>query len=259
MEKRFQIFISSTFTDLIEERQAILKAILELDHMPAGMELFPASDDSAWDLIKDVIDRSDYYIVVIGGRYGSVDKEGISYTEKEYEHAYSTGKLVIPLLHKNPDNLPRGKTETNDKTWESLQDFREKVEDRHTCKYWESAEDLKAKVIVSLTSEFKKRPGIGWIRADDVPSEATMSNIYELKNKINDLEKELEKNITSPPDGVEDLLQSDDTVDLEIRFDARPYNGSYNDKVTYQAVISPTWNEIFAAISPVLINEASDS
>lgn len=140
-----------------------------------------------------------------------------------------------------------------------MQDFREKVEDRHTCKYWESAEDLKAKVIVSLTSEFKKRPGIGWIRADDVPSEATMSNIYELKNKINDLEKELEKNITSPPDGVEDLLQSDDTVDLEIRFDARPYNGSYNDKVTYQAVISPTWNEIFAAISPVLINEASDS
>lgn len=109
MEKRFQIFISSTFTDLIEERQAILKAILELDHMPAGMELFPASDDSAWDLIKDVIDRSDYYIVVIGGRYGSVDKEGISYTEKEYEHDYSTGKPVIPLLHKNPDNLPRGK------------------------------------------------------------------------------------------------------------------------------------------------------
>ena len=51
MEKRYQVFISSTFRDLIDERQAVLRAVLELDHMPAGMELFPAADDSAWQLI----------------------------------------------------------------------------------------------------------------------------------------------------------------------------------------------------------------
>jgi hypothetical protein len=61
MEKRFQVFISSTFIDLINERQAVLKAVLELNHMPAGMELFPATDDTSWQLIKDVIDSSDYY------------------------------------------------------------------------------------------------------------------------------------------------------------------------------------------------------
>lgn len=77
MEKRYQIFISSTFRDLIDERQAVLKSILELDHMPAGMELFPATYDTAWDLIKDVIDASDYYVLIIGGRYGSLDGEGI--------------------------------------------------------------------------------------------------------------------------------------------------------------------------------------
>jgi hypothetical protein len=32
MNKRYQIFISSTFKDLVEERQAVLKAILEIDH-----------------------------------------------------------------------------------------------------------------------------------------------------------------------------------------------------------------------------------
>ncbi len=74
-EKRYQVFISSTFRDLIEERQAALKAILELSHMPAGMELFPAVDDSAWRLIQDVIDSSDYYVLIIGGRYGSLDEE----------------------------------------------------------------------------------------------------------------------------------------------------------------------------------------
>jgi len=63
MDKRYQIFISSTFLDLQDERQAVLKAILEIDHMPAGMELFPATDDTAWLLIRDVIDSSDYYIL----------------------------------------------------------------------------------------------------------------------------------------------------------------------------------------------------
>jgi hypothetical protein len=99
MEKRYQVFISSTFRDLQKEREAVLKAVLELNHMPAGMELFPASDDSAWQLIKDVIDSSDYYVLIIAGRYGSMDEVGIGYTEKEYQYAVSVNKPVIPLLH----------------------------------------------------------------------------------------------------------------------------------------------------------------
>lgn len=133
MEKRYQVFISSTFRDLVQERQEVLKAVLEIDHVPAGMELFPAADDAAWQLIKDVIDGSDYYVVIIGGRYGSLDDTGIGYTEKEYDYAVSQHKPVVPLLHKNPDNLPRGKTETDKESWEKLKKFRERVEAKHTC------------------------------------------------------------------------------------------------------------------------------
>jgi len=170
-ERRYQVFISSTFRDLIAERQAVLKAALELDHMPAGMELFPAADDSAWSLIKDVIDASDYYVLIIGGRYGSLDADGIGYTEKEYDYAHTQKKPVIPLLHKNPNNLPRGQTETNQDAWKRLEAFRRKVEDRHTCVYWDSAEDLKAHVIVGLTSTIKRNPAVGWVRADQVPQD----------------------------------------------------------------------------------------
>ncbi|WP_250654871.1 DUF4062 domain-containing protein [Alkalimarinus coralli] len=155
MDKRYQVFISSTFVDLIDERQAVLKSILEMDHMPAGMELFPATDDTAWNLIKDVIDASDYYVLIVGGRYGSLNEEGIGFTEKEYQYAISTKKPVIPLLHENPDNLPRDKTETDEDSWEKLKSFRREVEDKHTCVYWNSADDLKAKVIIGLTSAVK--------------------------------------------------------------------------------------------------------
>ena len=72
MDKRFQVFISSTFKDLQEERQAVMRAVLELGQMPAGMELFPAADEAAWDLIKGVIDASRYRLFprVPGGTRG---------------------------------------------------------------------------------------------------------------------------------------------------------------------------------------------
>lgn len=36
---KYQIFISSTYLDLIEERQAVVEAVLNSNNIPAGMEL----------------------------------------------------------------------------------------------------------------------------------------------------------------------------------------------------------------------------
>jgi hypothetical protein len=258
LDKRYQIFISSTFRDLVEERQAVLKAVLELDHMPAGMELFPAADESAWRLIRDVIDGSDYYVLIIGGRYGSLDETGLGYTEKEYHYAVSSKKPVIPLLHENPNNLPRDKTETDESAWKKLQAFRKKVEQRHTCVYWNSAEDLKARVIVGLTSTAKRHPTVGWVRADQVPSGATLADVLALRERVAELERELERTRSEPPPGTEDLLQSYDSLSISCRFDARK-PGEYLNDVTYTATFNRTWNEIFAGVAPAMINEVSDS
>jgi len=261
MDKRYQVFVSSTFTDLKEERQAALRAVLELDHMPAGMELFPAADDSAWQLIKDVIDASDYYVVVVGGRYGSLDEEGIGYTEKEYDYAVATKKPVVSLLHQNPDNLPRDKTETAEEIWNKLDAFRKKIEKRHTCVYWTSSEELKAKLIVGLTAAVKRHPAIGWVRADQIPSGATLSDLLALRKRVEELEEELEAERTAPPPGTEDLLQGDDAFEIAVDFVARKVieEFPFYDDTAYEATIAPTWNEIFAGVAPKMINEASDS
>lgn len=257
-EKRYQVFISSTFRDLVEERQAVLKAVLELDHMPAGMELFPATDDSAWQLIKDVIDSSDYYVLLMGGRYGSLDEEGLGYTEKEYDYATRSKKPVIALLHKNPDNLAREKTETEPHAWKQLVTFRKKVEQNHTCVYWESAEELKAKVIVGLTSNVKRHPAIGWVRADTVPTDATVREVLALRKRVSELEEELDRLCTDAPPGTEDLMQGDDTVELTYTFRAGLPDGSFRDWRHYEATINPTWNDVFAGVAPAMINEASE-
>ncbi len=256
-DKRYQVFISSTFIDLVDERQSVLKGVLELDHMPAGMELFPAADDSAWQLIRDVIDSSDYYVLIIGGRYGSLDESGIGYTEKEYDYAVSSGKPVIPLLHRNPDNLPREKTETDKATWKKLQAFRAKIEKKHTCVYWDSPEDLKAKVIIGLTSAVKRHPAVGWVRADKIPSGATIADALALRERVSELEAELSRMRTEPPPGTEDLMQGEDAYEISCIFEARsPGDILRGDK--YSARFHLTWNEIFAGIAPSLINEASE-
>ena len=237
MEKRYQVFISSTFRDLVQERQEVLKAVLEIDHMPAGMELFPAADDAAWQLIKDVIDGSDYYVVIIGGRYGSLDDTGIGYTEKEYDYAVSQKKPVVPLLHENPDNLPRDKPETD-----------------KTCAYWTTADDLKARVIVGLTSAVKRHPAIGWVRADKVPAESTVAEILKLRNRIAELEQSAEADKTHPPEGTEDLMQGDDEFEIHFEFTA----GERYDSPSFDARLSFTWNDIFGGVAPRMINECSE-
>ena len=87
MDTRYQVFVSSTFADLEEERKNVIQTLMEMNCIPAGMEFFPAIDEEQFEFIKRVIDDSDYYIVIIGGKYGSLTTEGISYTEKEYDYA----------------------------------------------------------------------------------------------------------------------------------------------------------------------------
>ncbi len=113
MDKRYQVFVSSTYTDLLEERRNVIQALMEMDCIPAGMELFPAADEEQFEFIKRVIDDCDYYIVIVGGRYGSTTSAGISYTEKEYDYAREKGLRVIALLHDKPYDIPLGKSETD--------------------------------------------------------------------------------------------------------------------------------------------------
>lgn len=125
MDKRYQVFVSSTYQDLQEERKEIMQALLELDCIPSGMELFPATNDDQWTLIKSVIEDSDYYIVVIGGRYGTIGHQGISFTEMEYRYALEIGKPIIAFVHKNPQDLPSSRTEQEKEGRYKLEEFKE--------------------------------------------------------------------------------------------------------------------------------------
>ena len=82
-----------------------MQTILNFDCFPAGMELFPAMDEEQFEYIKRIIDDSDYYMLIIGGRYGSVDENGVSWTEKEYDYAVSQEIPILVLITKISQNF----------------------------------------------------------------------------------------------------------------------------------------------------------
>lgn len=93
MKKKYQVFISSTYNDLQEERAAVTQCLLEMNCIPVGMEQFPASNLSQMEYIKMMLDDCDYYILILAGKYGSCDERGIGFTENEYDYALHKGYL----------------------------------------------------------------------------------------------------------------------------------------------------------------------
>jgi len=256
MDKRYQVFVSSTYEDLRDARQEVMQALLELDCIPAGMELFPAANEDQWTLIKGVIDDCDYYIVVVGGRYGSVGPNGVSYTEMEYEYALSQGRPVIGFLHKDPGNLPASKCEKAAEGRARLQAFRERVQQK-MCRFWEAPADLGSVVSRSLVKLIKNNPAVGWVRADLLPDQTATEEILHLRKRIEELQEQLEQSLGSSPGGTERFSQGDDTIELHYSFGAHQ-PGRYRPEATYSGTFSATWNDLFAAVSPLLIDEASD-
>src|SRR3954447_24507758 len=192
MEKRYQVFVSSTFTDLIEERRAVMQALLELKCIPAGMELFPASTDDQWTLIQRVIDDCDYYLVIVGGRYGSMDAQGISYTEKEYDYAVQQGKPVMGFVHGNPDDIPVRNTDRDPLAAAKLEAFRSKVQ-RRMCKLWHNADDLGGVVSRSCVNALSNHPAEGWVKARYAKTTEDLEKVNKMHEEIRILKEEVSR------------------------------------------------------------------
>jgi len=253
MNKKYQVFVSSTYEDLRVERQEVMHALLELDCIPSGMELFPAADEDQWSLIQGVIDECDYYILILGGRYGSVSPKGIGYTEMEYQYALETGKPIIAFLHKDPDSIEKKRTERTEEGQKKFKEFRDLAQNK-MCKFWESPQELGSVVSRSLIMLQRKNPGIGWVRGDLVPEQEASLEILELKKEIEKLNAQLNDVRTKAPPGTEKLSQGEEKFVINYKCSS---SKNY-EKYSWNPSLESTWDEIFYHISPIMIHEASD-
>lgn len=194
---KYQVFLSSTYSDLKEERESIIKAILEMYHIPIGMEMFSAEDEDQWEIIRRTIEVSDYYILVLGLRYGSITSDGISFTQKEYEYALEKKIPILAFVMNEMVSLPKDK---RDDDLSEINKFRELVlTNSKMAQFWETKDQLIKNVSISLMKQIMQKPGVGWVRGDKVGAEEALSEELttlskenrELREKVVELKSKL--------------------------------------------------------------------
>lgn len=258
MEKRYQVFLSSTYVDLKEERLEVMRALMELDCIPSGMEYFPAANDDQWTFIQELIDQCDYYVVVVGARYGSTSDNGLSFTEKEYRYALEKGVPVIAFVHAHPDLIPQGKAESDPEGRRKLDEFRKLLQSR-LCKDWTSPVELGAVVSRSLTQLIKRNPRTGWVRSDRLASVEANEEILRLRQLIDKKDVEIARLSAMQSTTVEGLAQGNDPVELRFNVSLTdqkiPYAKRRSQRHTSARVF--TWDEVFKSFAPHLLTQTN--
>jgi hypothetical protein len=193
VERKYQVFVSSTYTDLKPEREKTQQALLEADCIPIAMELFPPSDEDQWQFIQRVIEQCDYYVLILAGRYGQTEKSSrLSYTEKEYRFADSIRKPIITFFHRDPGSLPHKDVEADPKNQRKLELFRELALSK-LAKPYSSPHELYGCVIQGINRLKQLRPEGGWIPAKYFPSEDVQGELRSLRSENASLRKQLDE------------------------------------------------------------------
>lgn len=190
MEKKFQFFVSSTYEDLKEERDVAIHAILTMNQFPIGMEMFSAADDDQWQIIKEAIDSSDYYILIIGNKYGSIEEAtGISYTEKEFDYAVSQGIPVLSFIVDKAVSMTTDKIENDLTKSQKLTAFKEKVKSSgRYVKFWKNKDNLESLISQSISKAVTRGKRPGWVRTTDFDIDKSHAEIIRLTERIHTLE-----------------------------------------------------------------------
>lgn len=170
--KHYTVFVSSTFEDMRDIRAAVLGRLYSTeDFMPIGMENFMASDSSQLDYIRERLNDTDIYVLLLGGRYGTLTPRGDrSYTHEEYEMAKANPDVrVLSFVCEHPENLPAERRWRNDDERDRLMELIKEVESDKMVRTWAvdaDPERIAGDVYQSLVDETKKGTMRGWTRGE---------------------------------------------------------------------------------------------
>lgn len=250
-QRKYQFFISSTYKDLVEERQSLVLSLLKLGHFPVGLEVYPTEENNFWPVIQQQINECDYYVVMVGGRYGSLSPMGLSYTHREFVYASTRKKPILALVHDQPQLLPDVKREPTRAGQMQLENFRQLVAKSDMCREWHSLMELRELVRTVVPQFISRHSCDGWVRSGN---EIASLETVRLQKRVEELERELQGSRDGgrpPPAGP---FPQQETLSLRYRGNVFVKG---NCKLTDLA--EPlTWGQIFSCVGPVMLDDASE-
>jgi hypothetical protein len=173
MTSKIRVFISSTMTDLANERDAIVRKITEFNFEPVNAESWLPNGSRSWERIQQELQSSHVFVLISGERYGWIPNEGpgaaegLSVTEMETNAARAANIPILPFLKR----LDYGSDSTSDEA-KRRDAFRKRIGQWGTGQFlaqFDLASDLSVKVTMALVSilsesflneEVKRRSGV---------------------------------------------------------------------------------------------------
>ena len=250
MSKKYQVFISSTYLDLVKEREQIIKACLEMGNIPVGMEMFSAADEEQWKIIQRQIDEIDYYVILIAHRYGSTTDEGISYTEKEYDYAVSKGIPVLGFVIDDAAAWPADRVDNEDEKKTALISFKDKIRSK-LVNFWSNKDELHAKFSIALMKAIVNNPRSGWVKAEESIGSDVMKELSRLSSENSNLRKENEI-LNKRKEDTEDKSKSAIKI---LSKNKRQMHIWYLDVKNWEEIEEVSLLQIFQAIAPSILGE----
>lgn len=159
-------FLSSTFLDLVEEREVVLKALRKKRLLTNAMEDFLATPNPPLVTALEHLRDADLMLLVIGFKAGTLlsDGSGSTYTSAEYDELLRLGKEPLVFVKQKKRWWERRTSWRNEERdpakKKALDAFKATVTGRHTPDYFSTTEGLALAVILALQQwEEQGRPG----------------------------------------------------------------------------------------------------
>ncbi|MEY2862794.1 MAG: hypothetical protein RLY58_501 [Pseudomonadota bacterium] len=244
IDKRYHVFISSTGADMQAERTVLAQTLVSQGYFSWGLEhRTPLTTAFA----RRQIDDCDYFILMLGSRYGELSASGVSYLHLEYIYAVTKQKPILVLLHESPEGRAAELQESTQDGRLKFQDFRRQLQrEREMVVTFRDTRDLEMALRHAMPQLVNRYPAQGWIRPNQLQIQQLQDENEQLRQKLIAMES---ARVSAPvSEGGLELPQVQGDEEFAFDYKVHAYqDGNFRELRPQRNM---RWNDILMVLGP---------
>lgn len=245
LDKRYQVFISTSGSEMQPERIILSQTLVGMGFFSWGLE---QRNPLSTAFARRQIDDCDYVVILLGSQYGEQSVSGVGYMHLEYIYAVTKQKPIIVFMHDDPASREPSLHDAKAELREKFSDFRKLLQNEVDQVFtYRSLRDLEMAVRLNMPQMLERYPVTGWVRPQN--AQALHDEIDQLKARIAQMEAEAGKR---EPDPFLSLpkVSMHEIFSFEYRMHAYQ-DGNFKELKIQKKL---TWAELLAILGSTFVN-----
>lgn len=245
LDKRYQVFISTSGSEMQPERIVLTQTLVGMGFFSWGLEQrTPLSTAFA----RRQIDDCDYVVLLLGSQYGEQSVSGVGYMHLEYIYAITKQKPMIVFMHEDPDSRDASLQDAKPELREKFKEFRRLLQQEvDQVFYYRSLRDLELAVRFNMPQMLERYPVVGWVRPQN--TQALHDEIEQLQAKVAQLKNKLGKTEADPFLSLPKVSMHE-AFQFEYRMHAYQ-DGNFKELKVHKRLI---WAQLFSILGSTFIH-----